>query len=88
LIQINEIQCRLVITGGLPSRRSPMSRTERPRLSELTAPEVLERAAEYRRMAATASTAQVRAALLRLAERLDRLAGKQTKSCIPGRIAD
>jgi len=65
-----------------------MSRTERPRLSELTAPELLERAAEYRRMASTASAAQVRASLLRLADRLDRLAGERTKSTIPARIAD
>jgi hypothetical protein len=46
----------------------------RPRLSELSRDELLARAAEYRAMAATARAADVQAALLRLADRFERLA--------------
>ena len=49
-----------------------------PRLSERTPAELLARAAEYRRMAETASTADVRDALLRLAERLEAMAARRS----------
>ena len=48
-----------------------MDREARPRLSDLTRTELLARAAEYRRMAATASTPDTRDALLELAERFE-----------------
>ena len=44
----------------------------RPRLSDLTPSALLVRAAEYRAMAETARTADVRDALLRVAGRLER----------------
>lgn len=52
---------------------------KRPCLSEMSPADLLARAVEYRRMAATATTAEVRDALLRIAKRLadmarDRLA--------------
>jgi len=43
----------------------------RPRLSDLSTAQLLARALEYRRMAATATTAEIMAALLRLARRLE-----------------
>jgi hypothetical protein len=49
----------------------------RARLWKLSAIELRMRAAEYRRMAETASTAQVRRSLIRLAERLERLAAQR-----------
>ena len=47
---------------------------DRPRISELNTVELLARAAEYRRMAATATTAGTRDALVRLAARFERTA--------------
>lgn len=47
----------------------------RPLPSELSIGELRMRAAYYREMAATATTAAVRDALLRLADRYERLAG-------------
>jgi hypothetical protein len=47
---------------------------DHPPLSSLPAEQILQRAVEYRRMAATASTAEARDALMLLAERLERLA--------------
>jgi (p)ppGpp synthase/HD superfamily hydrolase len=47
---------------------------DRAPLASLTPEQIRERAAEFRRMAATASTAQIRDALIRLAERLEALA--------------
>ena len=49
----------------------------RPLPSELTPAELLARGAEYRAMAATASTQDVRDALIRLAERYEALAGPE-----------
>ncbi len=46
----------------------------RPRLSELTPSALRQRAAEYRAMAETASTVEVRDSLLRIAGRLERRA--------------
>jgi hypothetical protein len=46
----------------------------RPRLSELSPDDLLRRAAEYRRMATTARTADVQTSLLRLAETFERTA--------------
>jgi hypothetical protein len=48
--------------------------SDRPRLSELSREQLLSRAAEYRAMAATATTADVRDALVRVAERLEGMA--------------
>jgi hypothetical protein len=48
--------------------------TERPRLSDRTVDELLERAADYRRMAATARTGESQESLLKLAEAFERLA--------------
>jgi hypothetical protein len=53
-----------------------------PRLSERTPAELLARAADYRRMAETASTADVRDALLRLAERLEAMAARRSPDAI------
>jgi hypothetical protein len=47
---------------------------DRPPLSSLTAEQIRERAADFRRMAATATLARIRDALIRLAERLEALA--------------
>jgi hypothetical protein len=47
---------------------------DRAPLSSLTPEQLRERAAEFRRMAATATPAQIRDALIRLAERLEALA--------------
>ncbi len=47
---------------------------ERRRPSQQTAAELLARAAEYRRMAETATAPDVRDALIRLAERFESLA--------------
>ena len=49
-------------------------RSYRPLQSQIGPVEALLRAAEYRRMAATATTGEVRAALLRLAQRYEGLA--------------
>jgi hypothetical protein len=54
-----------------------MSITERATLSELAVPDLLARASVYRGMAATARTAQIRDALLRLAERMEKMAAKR-----------
>ena len=51
-----------------------MSITERAALSELAVPDLLARASDYRGMAATAHTAEIRDALLRLAERMEKMA--------------
>lgn len=51
--------------------------TLRPLPSEMTVAELREGAAEYRRMAQTASTVGVRDALLRLADRYEALAEKR-----------
>jgi hypothetical protein len=48
----------------------------RPLPSELTPTELLARGAEYRAMAATASSKDVRNALIRLAERYEELAAR------------
>jgi len=48
----------------------------RPSLSELTSAELLTRAAEYRAMAETCGLLETRAALIRLAERCEGMAGK------------
>ncbi len=48
--------------------------TDRPRLSDLTPAELRARAMKYRAMAATATTADVRDALIRLAVRFEEMA--------------
>ena len=55
--------------------------TERPRLSELSAEDLLKRAAEYRRMATTARTADVQRSLQRLAEAFETLAVSHQELC-------
>jgi hypothetical protein len=50
----------------------------RPTLSELTVEQLRKRAAEFRGMAATATTADIRDALLRVAERFDVIAAERT----------
>lgn len=54
---------------------------DRPRLSDLTAGELLERAAEYRLMAATARMPGIQSSLLRLAEMFEKLAAARTNRC-------
>ncbi len=51
----------------------------RPRVSELTAAELRRRACEYRAMVAGASTAQIRDALKRLADRFEELAVRKAR---------
>jgi hypothetical protein len=51
--------------------------TTRPALSSLTAEQLRKRAEEFRGMAATATTADIRDALLRVAQQLDALAARQ-----------
>ena len=54
-----------------------MTADDRPLLSELSAAELLNRASEYRAMAATATARQQHEALIRLAERYERLAAER-----------
>ena len=54
-----------------------MSQTKRPRLSGLTQAELLARAEEYRRMAATGSLPDIQDALLNLGSRLEEMAAAQ-----------
>jgi hypothetical protein len=53
--------------------------TERPRLSELSRDDLLKRAAEYRSMAVTATTAGIQKSLLRLAEAFEQFAASRPK---------
>ena len=53
---------------------------DRPLPSEMTDEQLRDRTAEYRRMAATASTVEIRDALLRLAERFERLTVQQEQT--------
>jgi hypothetical protein len=59
-------------------RRSRRDMKPRPTLSELTVEQLRKRAAEFRGMAATATTADIRDALLRVAERFDVIAAERT----------
>lgn len=60
-------------------------RVKRQPMSELTVAALQERAAELRAMGATARTADVRSALLRLAERFDKVAAVRLTVNEPGR---
>ena len=51
-----------------------MNAEDRPRLSDLSADELLKRASDYRAMAATATAREHYEALIRLAERYEKLA--------------
>jgi hypothetical protein len=59
----------------------PNGKESRPRLADVTAVELRERALELRGMAATARTLYVRDALERLAGRFERLAGERGGIC-------
>jgi len=66
------------MTEGEKFPGAPRGFTWRP-LSQLTVAELRAKAAEYRRMAATATTELVMANLLKLAERIDTLADRRER---------
>ena len=55
-------------------REARVTAEDRPRLSDLSVVELLKRASDYRKMAETATARQQHEALLRLAERFEKLA--------------
>jgi hypothetical protein len=57
--------------------------TSRQGVADMSVAELLAKAAEYRRMAATASTVEVRDALFRLAERFETIAQERSGRAFP-----
>lgn len=62
------------MTHGIADMQHPSVTHARPRISEMSISELQARAAEYRVMAATATTAYTRDALLRIAQRFANMA--------------
>src|SRR5262249_50754308 len=72
VIEVAEGDVLPKLPRGCTWRQAP-----RPRVAEMTTADLLVRAAEYRRMAATATTLEVRQSLLGLAQRFEDAARKR-----------
>ena len=72
-----DAKVRLKVDGPPAHIVFPNGREMRPPIADLSAAELLERAAEIRRMSATATTPDVRDALERLAARYERVAASR-----------